>query len=282
MITVRRRLLEILRMTVILIVLVFMLFPFVWIVLSSFKSFSEIMSSKPSILPKSPTLEHYKFIFTFRMVSKDFPANIVNSLKVGTSTMILSTVLAIMGGYGLARYDFKGRDFLGKAMLIVYVLPGVPLLLPVYNLLAHIKLVDSLVGLTVVYTALNTPFAVWLLRSFFESVPIELEEAAAIDGASRFQTFAKITLPLSIMGIITAAMFVFVTTWGEYTFAQMIITSDWKKTVPLGLATYMTDQYIEWGPLLAATTVVVIPVLAFFLPLSRFFIKGLSSGALKE
>lgn len=270
------------KVLAIIAIILILLFPFFWIVVSSFKSFGEIMSSKPTFFPRSPTFEHYKFIFTFRMASKDFPMNILNTLKVCTITMTISTVIAMMGAYGLARYKFRGRSFLGKAMLIVYVLPGVPLLLPIYSILASLKLVDTLTGLITIYISLNTPFAVWLLRSFFEAIPIELEEAAAIDGAGKFQIFAKITLPLSIMGIITAAMFVFVTTWGEYTFAQMIITSDWKKTAPLGLATYMTDQYIEWGPLLAATTVVVIPVLLFFLPLSRFFIKGLVTGALKE
>jgi len=279
---VKKGVLSTLRVLAIIIILLILLFPFFWIVVSSFKSFGEIMSSKPTFFPKSPTFEHYKFIFTFRMASKDFPMNILNSLKVCSLTMVISTIIAMMGAYGLARYKFKGRDFLGKAMLIVYVLPGVPLLLPIYSILASLKLVDTLTGLIMIYVSLNTPFAVWLLRSFFEAVPVELEEAAAIDGAGKFQIFTKITLPLSIMGIITAAMFVFVTTWGEYAFAQMIITSDWKKTTPLGLATYMTDQYIEWGPLLAATTVVVIPVLLFFLPLSRFFIKGLVTGALKE
>ncbi len=278
----RKRLMKVLNISLITLVLIVLLFPFFWIVDSSFKSFAEIMRSSPSIIPKEPTLDHYKFIFTFRMASKDFPLNIYNSLRVSLSTMAISTVLAIMGGYGLARYEFKGRDFLSKSMLIVYVLPGVPLLLPVYNLLAHLKLVDSLTGLVLIYTALNTPFSVWLLRAFFDAIPKELEEAASIDGASRIQSFFKVVLPLSLMGIITAAMFVFITTWGEYTFAQMIITSDWKKTVSLGLATYMTDQYIEWGPLLAATTIVVIPVLVLFLPFSGFFVKGLASGALKE
>ena len=148
--------------------------------------------------------------------------------------------------------------------------------------MARIRLVDTLPGLILVYTAINSPFAVWLLRSFFEAVPIELEEAARVDGASGLRAFYSITLPLCASGIVTAFMFVFVSTWGEYTLAQLIITEGAKKTVPLGLATYMTDQYIEWGPLLAATTLIVVPVLIFFLPLSKYFISGLSAGALKE
>jgi len=133
-----------------------------------------------------------------------------------------------------------------------------------------------------VYVAINTPFAVWFLKSFFQAIPVELEEAAKVDGASSFRAFVSITLPMSLPGIVTTFMYVLVTTWGEYSLAQIIITSDWKKTVPLGLATYMTDQYIEWGPLLAATTLVVVPIIMLFLPFTRQFISGLSSGALKD
>lgn len=270
------------RKIIVLVVLTIMIFPFFWIISSSFKSFKEIMTMDPSVFPKDPTATHYHSLFSIRIPSKDFPANIINSIIVGISTGIISIFISVLGAYSLARFPFKGSATFSKMLLVVYVLPGIPLLLPIYDLLARIRLVDTLPGLILVYTAINSPFAVWLLRSFFEAVPIELEEAARVDGASGLRAFYSITLPLCASGIVTAFMFVFVSTWGEYTLAQLIITEGAKKTVPLGLATYMTDQYIEWGPLLAATTLIVVPVLIFFLPLSKYFISGLSAGALKE
>jgi len=273
---------ELVRRLLVIVVLIGMIFPFFWIISSSFKSFTEIMVMKPSLIPQDPTLDHYKFLFTVRIPSKDFPANILNSLIVGLFSGGIAVSLSVLGAYSLARYPFRGSSTFSKMLLVVYVLPGIPLLLPIYSLLAKIKLVDTLPGLILIYVAINSPFAVWLLRGFFEAVPVELEEAAKIDGASNFRAFFSITIPLCAPGIVTAFMFVFVSTWGEYTFAQLIMTSDWKKTVPLGLATYMTDQYIEWGPLLAATTMIVVPALVFFLPLAKYFISGLSTGALKD
>jgi len=267
---------------VVIIILIVLLFPFFWIINSSFKSFKEIMTMEPSLFPKDFTIKHYQFIFFTRYPSKDFPQNVVNSLIVGILTSTFANFLAVIGAYGLSRYPFPGSNTFSKMLLIIYVLPGIPLLLPIYNLLAKIKLIDNLFGLILIYVAINTPFAVWFLKSFFQAIPIELEEAAKVDGASSFRAFVSVTLPLSFPGIITTFMYVLVTTWGEYSLAQIIITSDWKKTVPLGLATYMTDQYIEWGPLLAATTLVVVPVILLFLPFTKQFISGLSSGALKN
>lgn len=240
------------------------------------------MTMEPSLFPREFTLKHYEFIFSTRYPSKDFPQNVLNSLIVGISTSLVSNFLAVIGAYGLSRYPFPGSETFSRMMLIVYVLPGIPLLLPIYGLLAKMKLTDNLFGLMFVYIAINTPFVVWFLKSFFQAIPVELEEAAKVDGASSFRAFVSITLPISLPGIVTTFMYVLVTTWGEYSFAQIIITSDWKKTVPLGLATYMTDQYIEWGPLLAATTLVVIPIILLFLPFTKQFISGLSSGALKD
>ncbi|POZ91615.1 carbohydrate ABC transporter permease [Petrotoga sp. SL27] len=273
---------ELKRKIIVLLVLAIMLFPFFWIILSSFKSSREIMTMAPSLFPQDPTLAHYQSLFSTRIPSKDFPTNIINSLIVGISTGTISIFISVLGAYSLARFPFKGSATFGKILLVVYVLPGIPLLLPIYALLSNIRLIDTLLGLILVYTAMYSPFSVWLLKSFFEAIPIELEEAARVDGASALRAFYSITLPLCVPGIVTSFMFVFVSTWGEYTLAQLIITEGAKKTVPLGLASYMTDQYIEWGPLVAATTLTVIPVLAVFLPLSKYFISGLSAGALKE
>jgi len=234
------------------------------------------MTLKPSLFPREFTFKHYEFIFFTRYPSKDFPQNVVNSLIVGILASAFANFLAVIGAYGLSRYPFPGSDIFSRMLLIIYVLPGIPLLLPIYSLLARMRLTDNLIGLILVYVAINTPFAVWFLKSFFQAIPVELEEAAKVDGASSFRAFVSITLPMSLPGIVTTFMYVLVTTWGEYSLAQIIITSDWKKTVPLGLATYMTDQYIEWGPLLAATTLVVVPIIMLFLPFTRQFMNYMS------
>ncbi|UCF98933.1 MAG: carbohydrate ABC transporter permease [Spirochaetaceae bacterium] len=260
----------------VLIVLVVVL-PFLWVLSSSFKSETEIMSGR-TYLPRKFTLENYANLLTEYTSSKHYPRNLFNSLVVGLGSAVCTVVVAILAAYSLSRYRNKVSDAIAQTLIFIYVFPTIVVIVPLFKFFSGIGLVDSFMGLIVINTAFFLPFCIWLLRSFFNSVPISFEEAALLDGATYFQAFFRTTLPLAAPGIATATIYTFIMSWGEYLFASIFIISDHKKTVPLGLATYMADQYIEWGKLLAGGVIVIIPVLILFYPLSRYFIRGFISG----
>ncbi len=262
-------------------VLLVILFPFIWMLLSSLKSEVEIMTGS-TFLPQRITLENYSALLSEHSSSKNYTLNMLNSLIVGLGSAFFTVLCATLAGYSLSRYRTKGIERVSKLIILIYVFPTIVLIVPLFRMFSSIGLADSFLGLIVINTAFALPFCVWLLQSFFNSVPISFEEAALIDGASYAQAFILTTLPLAAPGIATATIYTFIMSWGEYLFASIFILSDYKKTLPLGLATYMADQYIEWGKLLAGGVIVVFPVLILFYPLSKYFIRGFISGALKE
>jgi ABC-type glycerol-3-phosphate transport system permease component len=169
-----------------------------------------------------------------------------------------------------------------RLLLFIYVFPTIIILVPIYKLFTYIGLWDNFLGLILVYTALVSPFCTWLLVSFFDSIPKELEESSQIDGASGFTSFFRIVLPLSLPGVVTVGAYSFITAWGEYLFALVIISTSQKKTAAIGLATFTAEQYIEWGPLLAGSMLIIVPVFLLFLPVARSFVQGFMTGAVKE
>jgi ABC-type glycerol-3-phosphate transport system permease component len=262
---------------ILVLIILVVLVPFLWVLSSSFKSEAEIMSGR-TYLPKQFTLKNYQNLLTEYTSSKNYPLNLANSLVVGLGTAICTVVVAVLAAYSLSRYRNRASDAIAQTLIFVYVFPTIVVIVPLFKFFSGIGLADSFPGLVVIETAFSLPFCIWLLRSFFNSVPISFEEAALLDGASFFQAFFKTTLPLAAPGIATAAIYTFIMSWGEYLFSSIFILTDNRKTVPLGLATYMADQYIEWGKLLAGGVIVIIPVLLLFYPLSRYFIRGFISG----
>ena len=266
-----------------IIILVFILLsPIIYIFISSFKPLFELIKSGSHILPQKPTLQNYITLLKVRTPLRDFPKFLWSSLKVSLGTTIATIIIASLGGFGFARFKYKGGNFLAQLMLFIYVFPTVLLLIPIYRTYQFLKLQDTIFGLIIIYTALVAPFCTWLVTSFFKTIPIELEEAASIDGANRFYTFIKITLPLATPGIVTIGAYSFILAWGEYMFASILLTSTINKTVSIGLATLTTEQNVEWGPLLAGSILIIIPVVILFFPVSKQFIKGFITGALKE
>ena len=266
-----------------IIILVFVLLsPIIYILISSFKSLFELITGGTNILPQKPTLQNYITLLKVRTPVRDFPKFLWNSLKVSIGTTIATIIIASLGGYGFARFKYKGGDILGQLMLFIYVFPTVLLLIPIYRTYQFLKLQDTIIGLIIIYTALVAPFCTWLITSFFKTIPIELEESASIDGANRFYTLLRITLPLAAPGIVTIGTYSFIFGWCEYMFASILLTTSINKTAPLGLATLTAEQYIEWGPLLAGSILIILPVIILFFPVSKQFIKGFIAGALKE
>jgi multiple sugar transport system permease protein len=251
--------------------------PFYYVVTSSFKAPQAIIARVPTLLPIPFTLEHYEKLLR----SSDFPTYLVNSLWVAGGTMIICVVLSTLAAYGLYRLRLPGRTALFRVILVTYAFPGVLLLIPLYGMLSSLKLVDSLVALVIVNVTFTAPFAVWMLQAFFGTIPDELEEAAALDGASRLQTLTRVVLPLAAPGVASVAIFAFITSWTEYMFASVLILSDANRTVPVGLAGIIGQYQVDWGLLLAGATLTMLPVLILFSLVGRNFIEGLTAGAVK-
>lgn len=266
----------------IIVLLLIILFPVIYIFISSFKPLSELITSRTGFFPQKPTLANYVTLISVRTPIRNFPVFLLNSLKVALGTVLLTVLIASLAAYGLARYQYPGRGILTQSMLFIYVFPTVLLLIPIYKMFLNLKLLDKHLGLIIIYTALAAPFCTWLLTSFFKTIPIELEEAATIDGASKMTIFLKITFPLAASGILTVAVYSFIISWGEYMFASILLSSSGNRTAPLGLATLTAEQYIEWGPLLAGSILIILPVIVLFFPVARQFIKGVMGGAVKQ
>lgn len=263
------------------VIVILMIWPFAYIFLSSFKSMREIMS-RATLLPRDFTLRNYETLIFARTPVRDFPRFLYNSLVVSVTTALCTLAVASVGGYSISRSVSLKRGFTSRLLLLLYVFPTVILLVPLYKAFASIGFYDHHISLVIVYTALAAPFCTWLLVSFFDSIPRDLEESASIDGASPTLIFLRIILPLAAPGLVTAGTYSFITAWGEYMFALVLISSNLKKTGPLGLATFAAEQYIEWGPLLAGAILIMLPVFFLFLPISGYFIKGFTAGAVKE
>ena len=251
--------------------------PFYYVITSSFKAPQEIIARTPTLIPQSFTLQHYEKLFR----SSNFPIYLVNSLIVASGAMLLCVVLSTPAAYGLYRLRLPGGKLLFRVILVTYAFPGVLLLIPLYGMLSQLGLIDRLLALIIINVTFTAPFAVWMLRAFFTTIPLELEEAAALDGATRLQALMRIVLPLSAPGVASVAIFAFITSWTEYMFASVLILSDANRTVPVGLAGIIGQYQVDWGLLLAGATVTMLPVLFLFSLVGRSFVEGLTAGAVK-
>ena len=261
----------------VIILMVVIVAPFYWIFSSSIKAPQEIIAQVPTLIPQSFTLEHYDHL----LKSSAFPTYLVNSTIVALLTMSLTIGLSVPAAYGLYRLRFPGSDALFRVILVTYAFPGILLLVPLYEMLSGVGLIDTRWALVIVNVTFAAPFAVWMLQAFFRSVPYELEEAAALDGASRLRIMLRIMLPLTAPGIASIAIYAFITSWTEYMFASILIISDANRTVPVGLAGIIGQYQVDWGLLLAGATVTTLPVLLLFSLVGRNFIDGLTAGAVK-
>ena len=265
-----------LSLSLLLIIIVFF-FPFFWIITSSFKLPEEIIATSTTIIPRSFTLEHYNKI----LFNSDFFLYLKNSLIVSFSSMIISIILSVSAAYGLHKLKFFGNKFVEYSLLVTYAFPGVILLVPIYLLFAKINLLNSYFALIIVNVLFATPFAVWMLKAFFKLIPNEIEEAAYIDGASRFNIIFKIIIPLAAPGIASVAIFCFIISWTEYLFASILISGDNLKTLPVGLAGIVGQYQIDWGFLLSGAVLASLPVIILFLFIGKYFVSGLTEGAVK-
>jgi multiple sugar transport system permease protein len=257
--------------------IVFALFPLFWLVKVSVTPNDLLYAEGIRLWPSRMTFEHFAFVLTH----SDFPRFFRNSLIVSTLTAVLSTALAALAGYALSRFAFRGKLTVSGLLLVTQMFPLVMLIAPIFKLLSPLGLTNSLTGLVVVYVAFNVPFACFLMQSFFDGIPRDLEEAAMIDGASRFTAFRQIILPLTLPGVAATVGFVFTAAWSEMIFALMLISSNEKATFPFGLLSFVSKFSVDFGQMMAAGVLALIPACLFFLLIQRYLVQGLTAGAVK-
>jgi ABC-type glycerol-3-phosphate transport system permease component len=252
--------------------------PLIWMVLSSFKPFSEVYLSPPSFFPLEPTINNYVSLWN----ATKFPTYFLNSTVVAFISTIASVIISTMGGYSLSRFRYRWSQIFGRMVLLAYIFPPILMIIPLYIFIMKLNLGDSLISLILAYTTFTLPFTLWLLKSFFDAVPRDLEEAAIVDGATPFTAFLKVSVPMITPGIISTAVFAFVDAWNDYLYALVFISSDSKKTLPAGVqAMVSTTAIFSWGMLMAGAVLITIPALIFFVIIQRKLVTGLGEGGVK-
>ncbi|MBB6511065.1 ABC-type glycerol-3-phosphate transport system permease component [Rhizobium soli] len=253
------------------------LFPFWWMVVSSVKTLRELYTVPPIWWPDTPTFQNYSNV----LFQSNIPRYFLNSVIVSVGSTGLALILAIFASYGFARFKFKGKPLLQSLVLVAQLLPTAAIIVPLFITLRFLGLVNTYWGLILVYMIITLPLSVWMLTSYFKNIPVELEEAAIIDGASRLECLFRITLPLSLPGIASVMVYAFVTTWNEFIFALCFATDSSVKTLPIGLAEFSTEFNTDWGAVMAASVVMTLPIAILFLSMQRLFVGGLTAGATK-
>ncbi|WBU61656.1 carbohydrate ABC transporter permease [Paracoccus albus] len=253
------------------------LLPFWWVVSSSFKESQEIISRTPTMVPHSFTLQHFQKL----LGSSDYPVYMLNSVIVSTISAIITLMMAVPAAYAFFRMRFPGREVMYRTILLAYAFPSIVVLIPLFGMFVRLGLVDTLTGLVIINVTFALPFSIWMLRSFFAGLPSEIEEAAVMDGASTLVILRRVMIPLIMPGIASVGIFAFILSWTEYVFTSVLIVSDAKRTVPVGFSGIIGQYQIDWGMLLAGASFAVLPVIILFSLVGRWFVGGLTEGAVK-
>lgn len=269
----RRTAANVLRFLLLALALVVFLFPFYWMVRTSILSTNTIYSST-SLLPTEFTLDHYQTV-----IQNEFLNSIVNSLVVAIGTTLLTTLASLFGAYSILRYTYPGRQKAARLVLLTYMFPHVALIVPMYQLAADLGMLGNPVTLIIVHTMLALPFCLWVLQSFLQDIPRELEEAALVEGASELGAFVRITIPQAMPGIIAAGTFAYIMSWGEYMFAYILLTDNASHTVPVALQQLLGSYAIDWGVLAASSVLATLPVLALFWLMAKSLGEGIAKGS---
>jgi len=263
--------------TVLVLLAIVVLFPFYWMTITSFKNEEQMRSLVSMFWPRPLVGENYE-----QLLSKtDFVKWYGNSATVAISSTLIATAVGTIGAYALARLRFLGRGFMASATLITYLVPPSILFIPLYAQMRNLGLANSLAGLIAAYPSFTVPFVTWLLMGYFESIPEELEEAAMIDGATRFGAFYRIVLPLSAPGVLAAGLYAFTQAWNEFLYALVFITDGKLRTLPVGLASFITGDVYGWGYLMAGAVLTTLPVIAAYVYLQKYMVEGLTAGSVK-
>lgn len=268
--------------TVAIVVAIVTLLPILFMLSTSFKPATEIFSLTPHLLPSHPTLSNYGAVISGSAAGLPYWDFLRNSLIVTVISVVASSLLSMLAAIAVARFKFRFRTTYLLMLLIVQMLPQQALVIALYLDFRAVNLLDSLVGLTILYTAFALPVTIFMLRNFVASVPRELEEAAAIDGAGPLRVFWNVLLPLVAPGMVTTSVFAFISAWNEFVFALTFMGTDESKyTLPIFVSYFQGEHSTAWGPVMAASTLFTVPVMIFFLIVQRRLRDGMVAGAVK-
>jgi multiple sugar transport system permease protein len=275
--TTSRRLVKGVGNLLLLLMLLWTAIPFYWMVATSLKPDKEIYGYDATLIPQNPTLANYVTIL------RDTPYMLFlrNSVTVALASTLLSIVAAALGAYAIARLSFPGRALMARGLVATYLVPSSLLFIPLFALFSSLRLTDSLTGLTLAYLGADVPFCTWLLLGYFRSVPVELEEAALVDGCNRISALIRIVLPLALPAIVVVIFFSFTRAWNEFLYAHVFTSTNQARTITTGLANFMNEDVFFWGPLMASTIISAILPVAMFLILQRGVVQGLTLGGVK-
>ncbi|WP_228936741.1 carbohydrate ABC transporter permease [Paraburkholderia saeva] len=256
--------------------------PGLWVMLNAFRSNVAILSNQPLLDPGSYTLDNFRNVFGFgEMASLPIRQYFVNSVVISLASTIAAIVVGVAGGYAFARFEFRHKKLLFVVLMLTRAIPGIALSLPVFMLWAWTGLLDTHIGVIIVYLAMNVPFTVWLIDGFFREVPAELAEAAQIDGCSRWQAFWHIELPLARSGVASAAIFAFLTSWNEFALASQLCRSPDTKTLPVGLMDFTAQFTVDWAGMCTMAVIIIIPAIILTFIVQKHLIAGLTLGGVK-
>lgn len=252
-------------------------FPLFWMLSTSLKPSAEIFATPPRLVPLHPTLQNFARL----LADTSFLTFFTNSVVVSVATVALTLTVSALGAYGLTRYDFAGREKVAGFILLTYMFAPIMIIIPFYILVKQLGIVNTRLALVLSYTTFCLPFCLWLLRAFFESIPLELEEAALVDGAGRPRAVWHVVLPLALPGLIAAGIFTFILAWNDFLFALVLITSDELKTLPVGVNDLFNATIVDWGMIMAAGVMITAPAVVFFVAVQRHLIRGWGAGGVK-
>jgi multiple sugar transport system permease protein len=268
--------------------LVSILFPFYWMVSSSFKSYAEIGGREPVYIPAALRLDAYDELFNPANPSfQDFLVNIVNTVKISIPTALVAVILSTFGAYAITRLRFRGRDAMLNSILLVYLFPGILLIIPLFAMLSQIgasigfEVRDNLAVLMVTYLAQTLPVALYMLANYFRTIPYEIEQAGLIDGCTRLQVIWRITIPLAIPALVSVFIYTFMIAWNEYLYAFVFLNDREMFTMPIAINTIFNDPQPRPHVVMAASTIMTLPVIVLFLALERYLAEGLAAGGVK-
>lgn len=251
--------------------------PFLWLLKTSLVPESRIFVRPLEYIPSTVTLENFVMLFE-RM---NFFGYFANSFIVAIGSTVLGLIISMSSSYAFARFRFRGRRFFMTLFLVIPMFPTVLILIPIYDIMRVTGLLNTYASLIVAYSSFTIPFAVWMMTGYFAALPVEMEEAARVDGCSRLGAFVRVLLPTAVPGISATALYIFIVSWNEYTFAAMLAQDEAVRTLPVALQFFITEFTVNWGLLAAGGVIVSLPVILLFIVLQRQLIAGLTAGAVK-
>ena len=253
------------------------IFPLLWIILSSLKGKGEIAGNPTAFFPQVISFENYQIVFE----QMGFGTNVLNSILIAGGTTLLAITISCLGAYGIVRFMPRLGNAITRVLITTYMFPAILLAVPYSIIMGKLGLVNNRIGLIIVYMTFSVPYAVWLLVGFFKTVPLEIEEAARVDGATKIQTFTKVVMPIVAPGVVAVAIYTFINAWNEFLYSLILMNSSSKMTAAVALKSLEGQEVLDWGVMMAASTVVVVPSVIFFMLIQKRIAGGLAPGSIK-